>query len=234
MQLFGARANLAKCLLYAINGGRDEKYTTKDGRPMQVGPAYAPITSEYLDYQEVMHKYDQMLDWLAGIYVNILNLIHYMHDKYYYESAEMALIDTDVRRTFATGIAGFSHVVDSLSAIRYAKVKVIRDEYGIARKFETEGDFPRYGNDDDRADEIAVWLLKTFLHKVKKIPHLPEFRGNHLDPHDHLQCCIWQGNRRTSGRTAGIHPVCPGRNSFLRRRAERSARFFKLGRKASI
>ena len=135
---------------------------------MQVGPAYAPITSEYLDYQEVMHKYDQMLDWLAGIYVNILNLIHYMHDKYYYESAEMALIDTDVRRTFATGIAGFSHVVDSLSAIRYAKVKVIRDEYGIARKFETEGDFPRYGNDDDRADEIAVWLLKTFLHKVKK------------------------------------------------------------------
>ena len=127
MQLFGARANLAKCLLYAINGGRDEKYTTKDGRPMQVGPAYAPITSEYLDYQEVMHKYDQMLDWLAGIYVNILNLIHYMHDKYYYESAEMALIDTDVRRTFATGIAGFSHVVDSLSAIRYAKVKVIRD-----------------------------------------------------------------------------------------------------------
>lgn len=168
MQLFGARANLAKCLLYAINGGRDEKYTTKDGRPMQVGPAYAPITSEYLDYQEVMHKYDQMLDWLAGIYVNILNLIHYMHDKYYYESAEMALIDTDVRRTFATGIAGFSHVVDSLSAIRYAKVKVIRDEYGIARKFETEGDFPRYGNDDNRADEIAVWLLKTFLHKVKK------------------------------------------------------------------
>lgn len=168
MQLFGARANLAKCLLYAINGGRDEKYTTKNGRPMQVGPAYAPITSEYLDYQEVMHKYDQMLDWLAGIYVNILNLIHYMHDKYYYESAEMALIDTDVRRTFATGIAGFSHVVDSLSAIRYAKVKVIRDEYGIARKFETEGDFPRYGNDDDRADEIAVWLLKTFLHKVKK------------------------------------------------------------------
>ena len=168
MQLFGARANLAKCLLYAINGGRDEKYTTKDGRPMQVGPAYAPITSEYLDYQEVMHKYDQMLDWLAGIYVNILNLIHYMHDKYYYESAEMALIDTDVRRTFATGIAGFSHVVDSLSAIRYAKVKVIRDEYGIARKFEIEGDFPRYGNDDDRADEIAVWLLKTFLHKVKK------------------------------------------------------------------
>ncbi len=168
MQLFGARANLAKCLLYAINGGKDEKYTTKEGLPMQVGPEYAPITSEYLDYDEVMHKYDMMLDWLAGIYVNILNLIHYMHDKYYYESAEMALIDTDVRRTFATGIAGFSHVVDSLSAIKYAKVKVIRDEYGIARDFEIEGAFPRYGNDDDRVDDIAVWLLKTFLQKVKK------------------------------------------------------------------
>ena len=168
IQLFGARANLAKCLLYAINGGKDEKYTTKEGLPMQVGPEYAPITSEYLDYDEVMHKYDLMLDWLAGIYVNILNLIHYMHDKYYYESAEMALIDTDVRRTFATGIAGFSHVVDSLSAIKYAKVKVIRDEYGMARNFEIDGEFPRYGNDDDRVDDIAVWLLKTFLQKVKK------------------------------------------------------------------
>ena len=168
MQLFGARANLAKCLLYAINGGRDEKYTTKDGRPMQVGPAYAPITSEYLDYQEVMHKYDQMLDWLAGIYVNILNLIHYMHDKYYYEEAEMALIDTDVRRTFATGIAGFSHVIDSLSAIKYAKVKVVRDEMGLATGFEVDGDFPKYGNDDDRADEIGVWLLRTFLEMIKK------------------------------------------------------------------
>ena len=126
------------------------------------------ITSEYLDYDEVMHKYDLMMDWLAGIYVNILNLIQYMHDKYYYEAAEMALIDTDVRRTFATGIAGFSHVVDSLSAIKYAKVKVVRDENGTATSFVTEGDFPRYGNDDDRADDIAVWLLKTFLKKVKK------------------------------------------------------------------
>lgn len=168
MQFFGARANLAKCLLYAINGGKDEKYKTKDGKPMQAGPEYAPITSEYLDYDEVMHKYDLMMDWLAGIYVNILNLIQYMHDKYYYEAAEMALIDTDVRRTFATGIAGFSHVVDSLSAIKYAKVKVVRDENGMATSFVTEGDFPRYGNDDDRADDIAVWLLKTFLKKVKK------------------------------------------------------------------
>ena len=162
MQFFGARANLAKCLLYAINGGVDLK--TRE----QVGPAYRPIESEYLDYDEVIGKYLAMMDWLAGLYVNTLNLIQYMHDKYYYEAEEMALIDTDVRRTFATGIAGFSHVVDSLSAIKYAKVKVIRDETGIAVDYETEGDFPRYGNDDDRADEIAVWLLKTFLDMIKK------------------------------------------------------------------
>ena len=161
MQFFGARANLAKCLLYAINGGKDEK--TKQ----QVAPEYQPITSEYLDYDEVMKKYDVMMDWLAHLYVGTLNMIHYMHDKYYYEAAEMALIDTDVRRTFATGIAGFSHVVDSLSAIKYAKVKVIRDEEGMAVDFETTGDFPRYGNDDDRADEIAVWLLRTFMDKLK-------------------------------------------------------------------
>ncbi|MDD6258050.1 MAG: formate C-acetyltransferase, partial [Erysipelotrichaceae bacterium] len=168
MQFFGARANLAKCLLYAINGGKDEKFLDKNGNHMQVGPEYAPITSEYLDYDEVMHKYDLMMDWLAGLYVNILNLIQYMHDKYYYEAAEMALIDTDVRRTFATGIAGFSHVVDSLSAIKYAKVKTIRNKSGLVTDFEIEGDFPRYGNDDDRADDIAVWLLKTFITKVKK------------------------------------------------------------------
>mgnify|MGYP000025482944 FL=1 len=162
MQFFGARANLAKCLLYAINGGVDEK--TK----VQVGPEYKPITSEYLDYDEVMHKYDIMMDWLSGLYVNILNLIQYMHDKYYYEASQMALIDTDVRRTFATGIAGFSHVVDSLSAIKYAKVKTIRDEDGLVVDYEIEGDFPRYGNDDDCADEIAVWLLKTFMRKIEK------------------------------------------------------------------
>ncbi len=162
MQFFGARANLAKCLLYAINGGIDEK--SKD----QVAPKYRPITSEYLDYDEVMEAYDQMMEWLADIYVNTLNLIQYMHDKYYYEAAEMALIDTEVRRTFATGIAGFSHVVDSISAIKYAKVKTIRDEDGLVIDYETEGDFPRYGNDDDRADDIAVWLLGTFLTKLKK------------------------------------------------------------------
>ncbi|EFY06346.1 formate C-acetyltransferase [Succinatimonas hippei] len=162
MQFFGARANLAKCMLYAINGGVDEK------TGVQVGPEYRAITGDYLDYDEVMHRFDIMMDWLAGLYVNVLNLIQYMHDKYYYEAAEMALIDTDVRRTFATGIAGFSHVVDSLSAIKYAKVKVIRNEQGLAVDYDTEGDFPRYGNDDDRADDIAVWLLKTFLGKIKK------------------------------------------------------------------
>ena len=162
MQFFGARANLAKCLLYAINGGVDVKTR------QQVGPELRPITSEYLDYDEVMHKYDQMMDWLAELYVNTLNVIQYMHDKYYYEAAEMALLDTDVRRTFATGIAGFSHVVDSLSAIKYARVRTVRDESGIVVDYITEGDFPRYGNDDDRADDIAVWLLGTFLAKIKK------------------------------------------------------------------
>ena len=162
MQFFGARANLAKCLLYAINGGVDEK------TGQQVGPDYKPITSEYLDYDEVMEKYDKMMDWLVDIYVNTLNLIQYMHDKYYYEAAELSLMDTDLKRTFATGIAGFSHVIDSLSAIKYAKVKVIRDENGIAKDFEIEGDFPRYGNDDDRADDIGVWLLQTFMDKLKK------------------------------------------------------------------
>ena len=179
MQFFGARANLAKALLYAINGGKDEEAGLTPG--VQVGPEMAPITSEYLDYNEVMHKYDIMLEWLAGLYVNTLNAIHYMHDKYYYEAAELALIDTDVRRTFATGIAGFSHVVDSLSAIKYAKVKVLRRDIDVTDKkgkrvfapnmaydFQIEGDFPRYGQDDDRADEIAKWLLKTFIGKIKK------------------------------------------------------------------
>ena len=162
MQFFGARANLAKALTYAINGGVDEM------NKEQIAPKYRPITSEYLDYDEVMEKYDQMLEWLSGLYVNTLNAIQYMHDKYYYEAAEMALIDTNVRRTFATGIAGFSHVVDSLSAIKYAKVKTVRDETGLVVDYITEGDFPRYGNDDDRADDIAIWLLKTFLTKIKK------------------------------------------------------------------
>ncbi|MCD7824347.1 MAG: formate C-acetyltransferase [Clostridiaceae bacterium] len=162
MQFFGARANLAKCLLYAINGGIDEKTGE------QVGPKYRPITSDVLDYDEVMERYDAMMDWLADLYVNTLNLIQYMHDKYYYEAAELALMDTDLKRTFATGIAGFSHVIDSLSAIKYAKVKVIRDENGIAKEYEVEGDFPRYGNDDDRADNIGVWLLRTFMDKINK------------------------------------------------------------------
>ena len=162
MQFFGARANLAKALLYTINGGRDEV----SGK--QITPKFAPITSEYLDYDEVMDKYDNMMEYVARIYIKALNAIHYMHDKYYYEAAQMSLIDTDLKRTFATGIAGFSHVVDSLSAIKYAKVKTIRDEDGIVVDYEVEGDFPRYGNDDDRADDIAVWLLGEFLAKIKK------------------------------------------------------------------
>ena len=166
IQFFGARANLGKTLLYAFNGGFDEKHR------IQCGPKLQKIDKEVLsgeeDYKMVRDAYETWLDWLADIYVNVLNLIHYMHDKYYYEAAEMALIDTDVRRTFATGIAGFSHVIDSLSAIKYAKVKVIRDAEGITKDFEVEGDFPKYGNDDDRADDIGIWVLKTFLEKIKR------------------------------------------------------------------
>lgn len=162
MQFFGARANLAKCLLYAINGGVDERLKT------QVGPKYRPITSEYLDYDEVMDRYNDMMEWLAGLYVNTLNVIHYMHDKYCYERAQMALHDRDVKRYFATGIAGLSVVADSLSAIKYAKVKTIRDENGIVVDYEIEGDFPKYGNNDDRVDQIAVDLVKNFMAKIRK------------------------------------------------------------------
>ena len=162
MQFFGARANLAKCLLYAINGGVDTKSRE------QCGPAYRPITSDVITYEEFMPRFEDMMEWLAGVYVKTLNLIHYMHDKYFYEAAEMALIDTNVRRTFATGIAGFSHVVDSICAIKYAKVTAVRDEEGFAIEYKTDGDYPRYGNDDERADEIAVWLLKTFMKKIRK------------------------------------------------------------------
>ena len=162
MQFFGARANLAKCLLYAINGGVDERLKE------QIGPKYRPITSEYLDFDEVMERYDQMMEWLAGLYVNTLNVIHYMHDKYCYERAQMALHDRDVKRYFATGIAGLSVVADSLSAIKYAKVKTIRDENGLVVDYEIEGDFPKYGNDDDRADELAVDLVKRFMNKIRK------------------------------------------------------------------
>lgn len=162
MQLFGARANLAKALLYSINGGVDEK------KKIQVSPRFEPITSEYLDYDEVMKKYNQTLDWLAGLYVNTLNVIHYMHDKYSYEALEMALHDYDVRRLFATGVAGLSVVADSLSAIKYAKVKTIRDENGIVTDYEVEGDFPKYGNNDDRVDIIAADLVKTFMDKLRQ------------------------------------------------------------------
>lgn len=162
MQFFGARANLAKCLLYAINGGLDEE------RKIQVSPRYEPITSEYLDFDEVMDKFDQMMSWLAGLYVNTLNVIHYMHDKYSYEALQMALHDHEVRRFFATGIAGLSVVADSLSAIKYAKVKTIRDESGIVVDYEIEGDYPKYGNNDDRVDLIAADLVKTFMNKIRE------------------------------------------------------------------
>ena len=170
MQFFGARANLAKCLLYAMNGGKDElMLDKKTGKPLQVSPKFESITSnEPLNYDEVLDKYEQMMEWLAGLYVNTLNLIHYMHDKYSYEAIEMALHDTKVHRYFATGIAGLSCAVDSLSAIKYAKVTPIRNEFGIIVDFKTEGDFPKYGNNDDRADEIAVWLVKTFMNKIIK------------------------------------------------------------------
>ncbi|MDE7463717.1 MAG: formate acetyltransferase, partial [Clostridiales bacterium] len=169
MQFFGARANLAKCLLYAINGGKDEiTLDKKTGKHLQVSPMYAPIIGDgQLDYTEVKTKYEQMMDWLAGLYVNTLNLIHYMHDKYSYEALEMALHDTQVRRFFATGIAGLSCAVDSLSAIKYAKVFPIRNEEGLVVDFKIEGEYPQYGNNDDRADEIAVWLVKTFMCKIK-------------------------------------------------------------------
>lgn len=162
MQFFGARANLAKCLLYAINGGIDERLKT------QVGPKYRPITSEYLNYDEVMDKYNDMMEWLAGLYVNTLNVIHYMHDKYCYEKAQMALHDRDVKRYFATGIAGLSVVADSLSAIKYAKVKALRDDDGIVVDYEVEGDYPKYGNNDDRVDQIAVDLVRNFMSKIRK------------------------------------------------------------------
>ena len=170
MQFFGARANLAKCLLYALNGGADELVKDKvTGKPLQVSPRFAKVTSDdALDYQDVLQKYDNMMEWLAGVYVNALNVIHYMHDKYSYEAVEMALHDSKVRRFFATGIAGLSCAVDSLSAIKYAKVYPIRNEEGLITDFRTEGDFPKYGNNDDRVDEIAVWLVKTFMNKIKK------------------------------------------------------------------
>ena len=177
MQFFGARANLAKCLLYAINGGIDEK------NKVQVGPAYRPITSEYLDFDEVMEKYDAMMEWLSKLYVDTLNMIHYMHDKYYYEAAQMSLIDTDVKRSFATGIAGFSHVVDSLCAIKYAKVKAIRDEDGITTDFEIEGDFPRYGNDDDRADDMASEEIHA---QTEQVPHIQKFCTYNINPYNYF------------------------------------------------
>ena len=206
MQFFGARANLAKTLLYAINGGIDEKSKA------QVGPKYQPITSEYLDYNEVMDKYNDMMEWICGLYLNTLNIIHYMHDKYSYERIEMALHDTEILRTMATGIAGFSVAVDSLSAIKYAKVKTIRDEDGVVVDYEVEGDFPKYGNNDDRADEIAVWLLKEFMTKVKK--HKTYRNAKHTTSILTITSNVVYGKKTGNtpdGRRAG-EPFAPGAN----------------------
>ena len=206
MQFFGARANLAKTLLYAINGGIDEKSKA------QVGPKYQPITSEYLDYNEVMDKYNDMMEWICGLYLNTLNIIHYMHDKYSYERLEMALHDTEILRTMATGIAGFSVAVDSLSAIKYAKVKTIRDEDGVVVDYEVEGDFPKYGNNDDRADEIAVWLLKEFMTKVKK--HKTYRNAKHTTSILTITSNVVYGKKTGNtpdGRRAG-EPFAPGAN----------------------
>ncbi|SFH59654.1 formate C-acetyltransferase [Pisciglobus halotolerans] len=206
MQFFGARANLAKALLYAINGGIDEK--TK----VQTGPKFQPITAEYLDYDEVLAKYDDMLEWLAGLYLNTLNVIHYMHDKYAYERIEMALHDSEIMRTMATGIAGFSVAIDSLSAIKYAKVKVLRDEDGLAVDYEIEGDYPKYGNNDDRADQIGVNLLKSFMTKVKKHPAYRDAR--HTTSILTITSNVVYGKKTGNtpdGRRAG-EPFAPGAN----------------------
>ena len=206
MQFFGARANLAKTLLYAINGGVDEK------SKVQVGPKYQPITSEYLEYDEVMEKYDTMMEWIAGLYLNTLNIIHFMHDKYSYEKLEMSLHDTDVMRTMATGIAGFSVVIDSLSAIKYAKVKTVRDENGLVMDYEIEGDYPKFGNNDNRADDIGIWLLKTFMAKVKKHP---TYRGaKHTTSILTITSNVVYGKKTGNtpdGRRAG-EPFAPGAN----------------------
>ena len=227
MQFFGARANLAKCLLYAINGGIDEKTGE------QIAPAFAPVRADVLDYDDVLAKFSRMMEWLASVYVNALNLIQYMHDKYYYEAAEMALIDTDVRRTFATGIAGFSHVVDSLSAIKYARVRPVYSERGYVVDYEVEGDFPRYGNDDDRADDIARWLLKTFIEKVRP-PHLPQFRADDLDPHDHLERRLRQVYGRHARRKEGMDTARARRKSELRCGKVGAARLLELRHEAAL
>ena len=206
MQFFGARANLAKALLYAINGGKDEK------KKIQVSPRFEAITSEYLDFDEVMQKYDVILDWLAGLYINTLNVIHYMHDKYCYEAVEMALHDYDVRRLFATGVAGLSVVADSLSAIKYAKVKTIRDEDGIVVDYQVEGDFPKYGNNDDRVDQLAVDLVHNFMNKLRK--HKTYRDGVHSMSILTITSNVVYGKKTGStpdGRKAG-EPFAPGAN----------------------
>ncbi len=236
MQFFGARANLAKALLYAINGGKDELLKDKKtGLPVQVSPEYAPVLGDGpLEYDIVVKKYTQVMSWLARLYVNVLNVIHYMHDKYCYEALEMALHDTKVRRFFATGIAGLSCAVDSLSAIKYAKVYPVRNEFGIVTDFRIEGDYPKYGNNDDRADEIAVWLVKTFMEKDQVEHALQGFGAHDVDPYHYFQRGIRQAygqhaRRKKSGRTA-----CPRREPHARARHQRRGRLARIGRQTSL
>ncbi len=223
MQFFGARANLAKCLLYAINGGRDEI----SGK--QVGPASEPVQGEYLDFDDVATRFEKMMDWLAGVYVNAMNVIHYMHDKYAYERIEMALHDYAPLRTMAFGMAGLSVVADSLSAIKYARVKVIRDETGLVTDYQTEGEFPVFGNNDNRVDQIAAWVVSTFMSEAPEAPDLPQRHAHPVDPDHHLERGVRKGDRKHAGRTAPGRAVRAGRQPDARPGQPRDPRRRGLG-----
>ena len=212
MQFFGARANLAKCLLYAINGGRDE-LTGK-----QVGPSFGAVQGDYLDFDDVLDKFDTMMDWLAHVYVNAMNVIHYMHDKYAYERIEMALHDHHPFRTMAFGMAGMSVVADSLSAIRYAKVRVVRDKTGLVTDYQIEGDFPKFGNNDNRVDHIAAGLVSRFMNKLRKYPTYRNAHHSSVHPDDHFERRLWEEHRQYSGRPPSRGAVRPGRESDARTR----------------
>ena len=228
MQFFGARANLAKCLLYAINGGRDE--ISGD----QVAPTTAPVQGDYLDFDDVLGRFDKTMDWLAGVYVNAMNIIHYMHDKYAYERVEMALHDYAPMRTMAFGIAGLSVVADSLSAIKHAKVRVVRDETGLVTDYQTEGEFPVFGNNDNRVDQLAVWLVSTFMHKLRQASDVSRRDPHPVDPHDHLERRLRQGDRQHAGRAPARRAVRAGGQPDARPRQPRHPCVGGVGRQDSV
>ena len=228
MQFFGARANLAKCLLYAINGGRDEI----SGE--QIGPALEPVKGEFLEFDDVLGKFERMMDWLAGVYVNAMNIIHYMHDKYAYERVEMALHDYAPLRTMAFGIAGMSVVADSLSAIKYAKVRVVRDETGLITDYQTEGTFPVFGNNDNRVDQLAVWLVTTFMSKLRKHPTYRKAIAHPVDPDDHVERRLRQGDRQHARRASPGRAVRAWRQPDARPRQPRHSRRGGLGGQDSV